>query len=180
MIFIPGSGALDKGDAFRCFAVRRTEDFAVGGSVGGGQSFQHHVGDDVRISAEAQIVDFGGIIRLPAGCPDHGADFQIDGFGFHVQINGVVFAGFLAPFGIFGSDDLRRNHITCGKGHVIGKIGSFDLVHAEIEIRWNFRLTDLCAFTAAGAVFIDIPGIDSDADIIISGAAADFSPLPPV
>ena len=65
------------------------------------------LGYNVGILAESKVVHPGGIIGLPTGCPYNGANVEIQGFGFHVQIDGIVFAGVFASLGIVGADNLR-------------------------------------------------------------------------
>jgi hypothetical protein len=85
-------------------SVGRAKDFALVGPLGAARRSIIMLVMILGYLAETQIVDLGGIVGFPAGGPNHRADFEVQGFGFHVQIDGIVFAGFLA-FGIIGADD---------------------------------------------------------------------------
>ena len=57
MVLVPGTSALDEGDAFDLLAVRRPQDPALCGTARCGESFKHHAGQDIRVLSESEIVD---------------------------------------------------------------------------------------------------------------------------
>ena len=118
-----------------------------------------------------------GIIGLPAGGPDDGAHLQVDGLGLHLQVDRIVFAGFLDRGGVIGADNLRRDDKSGGKGHFKGQIGAFGFAHTEVELIGHFGLAGLGAVAAAGAVFVYIAGVDLEADR--RSCRAHRQPFPP-
>jgi hypothetical protein len=60
------------------------------------------------------------------------------------------------------------------KRHLKGQVGTLDFPQAQIIVAVKLALTRRAAIAAAGAVFVDIPGIDLDGDVVITGAAVDF------
>ncbi|VTR68840.1 hypothetical protein DESC_720218 [Desulfosarcina cetonica] len=173
VILVTGAGALDEGHAGRCLVVGWALDLSLGGAVVGRQAFEHHVGDDVVVLAEAQIVDAVGIVRLPTGGPDDGAHGQVDGLGLHLKVHGVVFARFLDFGGVVGADHLGRNDIFCRKGHLKGQVGGLGSAHAEVVLVGDFGLAGLAAGAAAGAILIHVTGIKLDTDFVVPGPAVD-------
>src|SRR5262249_57779980 len=73
VLLVPGSRALDERRALDGPAVRGTKELAGRGAVRRGEPLHHDIGDDVRVPAEAEIVDAGGVIGIPARGDDHGA-----------------------------------------------------------------------------------------------------------
>ena len=110
MIFIPRAGALDKGDALGRLVVRRPQNL-----VRRSDRLERAMRSIIMLVMmfgylpNPEIVDSCGIVGLPAGGPDNGADLQIQGLWLHLQIDGVVFAGLHAPGRILGADDLGRS-----------------------------------------------------------------------
>ncbi len=69
MVFVPGTGALDKEDIFGLLTVRRPGDLAAFGH------FLHlDIGDHVGELAVAQVFQFVGVIGFPTGGQDHRSD----------------------------------------------------------------------------------------------------------
>ena len=106
------------------------------GPLGSGKPFKHHVGDDVLVASKAQVVYPCGIIGSPSGCPDNGTDLEVKALFFHVKINGVKLASFLASVPVILGHG-RRHDIALGKGHVVGKIGGLATVHAKVVLVGN-------------------------------------------
>ena len=81
MVVVPRARALDEGHIGRRLAVRGPRDLATGGAVGRGHPLQLHVGDHVVAVGVGQGVELGGVVGVPAGSDDHGADLGLDGLG---------------------------------------------------------------------------------------------------
>ena len=156
MVFIPRAGTLNKSNTLGCLAVGWACNISLGRSVGSGQPFHHHIGNNIRILTETEIFNLPGIIGLPTGCPDYRSHLKIDGFGLHVEIDRIIFAGLLHPGGVFWrSFDRRINHKSSRICHVKRQVSTLYGVHVEIEGTFYFRLAGGCAITAAGAVLVN-------------------------
>jgi hypothetical protein len=134
VVDVPGAGTLHEGDVLGFLAVGGAGDLAARGSIRGGQSLHHHVGDHVRKLSEPQVVELGGVIGAPTRGHDDGPHLDLDLFVRHVQID--------RP----GRQDLRQL-LGVGFGHPIevedptgrvprtgGPVQHLGLVHPEVEV----------------------------------------------
>ena len=174
MVFIPRSRTLHESDAFRCLVIRRSQHLSLGRPVGGGLALHHHVGDDVGMLPEPEVVDLGGIVGFPTGGPDHGTDLQIQGFGLHLEIHRTVFTGIRTFLGVIRTDNLGRKDKTGGESHFERQISPLGFVQAKVEIADNFCIGSFGAISTAGALLIHVPGIDFQGDIIGSRISVDL------
>ena len=78
---------------FASLPSRRAQQLAAGRAVRVGQALELDAGDDVGEAVVAVGLDLGGVVGLPAGGPDHGADLELDGLFLHAEIDGAVLAG---------------------------------------------------------------------------------------
>ena len=80
------------------------------------QALHFQVVDDVRAAIIGIGRDFGRVIGLPSGRPDHCPDLKFEyGFGF-LQVNCAILAGVSDLFGVRRADHLRRDHVALWLG----------------------------------------------------------------
>ena len=95
VVLITGPGALHKSDLGNVLAVGGAHNLALGRPILRRVPLHHDIGDNVRILAEAQVIQSSRIVGLPAGRPHDGADLGGEGPRLHVELDGVVVASLI-------------------------------------------------------------------------------------
>ena len=172
MVAVTRAGALDEGDVLCLLAVTRTHDLAAGRAERIEHALELDAADDVGVAVVAVGLDLVGIVRLPAGGPDDGANGQ-RGLGFlHVEVDGVVLARGLGLLGVIGADHARIDHVALRVGHVERQVGTLALLHAVVVFAGVLGLHGLLALAAGGAVLVDVAGRGLQRDAVVAGFTA--------
>ena len=133
MILIARSCALDEDRALDRSPVGWPEDLALRGTVGRRQSLHHHVGDDVRISAEPEVVDAAGVVGVPAGGHDDGARLERHAPPLHAEVDRLVLADLHALGALGEPAGGVVDRVLHREGHLVGEVDGLRLAHAEVE-----------------------------------------------
>ena len=178
VVLIPGAGALHEADLRNLAAVGRAHDLALGGTILRRVPLHQDVSDDVRVPAEAEVLDLGRIVWFPAGRPDDGADSRGDRPFLHVQVDGAVRAGLCTSLHAVVADMLRIDYVAVRIAHEMRQVDGLGLVEAMVEIVVALDFAHLLTVAAAGALFVYVTRVQRYLDLVISGRARnalDFS-----
>ena len=173
MIAVARTGALNEGDVLGFLPVGRPHQLAAGRTERVQHALELDAGDHIGVTIVAVGLDLVGIVRFPAGGPDHGTDLELDRRFLHAEIDGVVLARALGLLGVRRADDRGVDHVALRIGHGKRQIRRFHLVHAVVERIRDFRRYGLLAFAAGGAVFVHVTRRYFNAGGIVAGRAGD-------
>ena len=172
VVAVARAGALDEGDVPGFRAVRRSQQFAAGGAERVHHALELHAGDDIFDAPVTVRLDFGGVVRPPAGGENHRPAGDFQRLLAHVQIDGVVFAGGFCLLAFLRADNRRVDDISLRPRHVVRQVGGRDLVAAEVVRVADGGGDGARAVAAGGAVGVDIARRDGDFRGVIAGRAA--------
>ena len=150
----------------------------MGRAVVRGQPLHFHVGDDVAAMRVAVSVEFRRVIGAPAGCPDHGADVQIEALALVVRIERAIGAGRLEFLALSGRDRLGGDDVAHRIGVLVRQVGRLHLVEAVVEGIVHQRLGRVRASAACGAILLHEARATRDRGLEIAARAgnrADFA-----
>ncbi len=161
-----------KATSFASLPSTGAQDPAAGRAEGVEHALELDAADDVVKAVVAVGLDPVGVVRLPAGGPDDGADGQ-RGLGFlHVEVDGVVLARGLRLVGVRCADHARIDHVALRVGHVERQVGALAGLHAVVVFAGELGLHGLPALAAGGAVLVDVAGRGLQRDAVVAGFAA--------
>ena len=166
-----------KATFFASFSVRGPHQLAARGPALIEHALELHRGNDVFIAVVTVRLDLGGVVRLPAGGPNHGADLEVQHFLLHVQVDGVDLARGLGFFRVGRTDDRGVEHETLRVGHRVRKVRDLGLVQVVVERVRNFGTDGIAAVAAGGAVLVHVAWFDLDGGGVVAGLAGNRGDL---